>query len=151
MEQILKGEIPDPVGVLVSLVSRIVSIGLPRASGHLFLVGQLLECASQDPVLATTLGRACIGSNDAPLDSKEGGSNACPGEVNSMGHFQGFTSFLAAHCVSTSCPAHIKSDLMYVAMELVDCCTTAAAAGLEELSAQVCVFVIGIALHVFVV
>lgn len=39
--------------------------------------------------------------------------------------FCGFAAFLAANAVSASCPDHIKSDVMYVAMELLDCCTMA--------------------------
>lgn len=128
------------MGVLVSLVSRIVSLGLPRASGHLFIVGQLLTEASHDPALAVILGRACVGKNDALQGEGDAGRFSCdPAGTGGTRHLRGFSSFLAAHCTSASCPDHVKSDLMYVAMELLDCCTAAASAGLEELSEQVCI------------
>lgn len=121
--QTLKGELPDPVGTLTSLVSRTISLGIPRASGHLFLVGQLLTNASHDRTLATTLGIFCteLGS------TAEGSCFTNDGRMEDFGQeaLREFPSFLAAHAVSVSCPDHIKSDVMYVAMELLDCCKVA--------------------------
>lgn len=109
------------MSVLASLVSRIVSFGLPRASGHLYLVGQLLTNASHDRALAATLGNACITRGDEAPRGCEGG---LVGGAD-LRRFHGFGSFLAAHTVSVSCPDSIKSDVLYVAMELLDCCTAA--------------------------
>lgn len=47
--------------------------------------------------------------------------------------FRGFGSFLAAQAVSVSCPDNVKSDVLYIAMELVDCCATPA---YQEVSLQ---------------
>lgn len=163
--QALKDELDDPVGVLASLVSSTVSLGLPRASGHLYLVGQLLTNASHDLALATALGNACFGrcGDDCDDDghlahpqaaalgvSVAGGSGGdgagvpvpggyCRGGGGGGGRavaerrsaeqerLGGFGTFLASHALSASCQDHVKSDVLYVALELLDCCTTAGA------------------------
>ncbi|CAM9160635.1 unnamed protein product, partial [Scytosiphon promiscuus] len=134
----LKEELQDPVGVLASLVSSIVSLGLPRASSQLYLVGQLLTSASRDRVVATTLGNACfhpLGEEHHAVEQQL--HHAIVGMDESGGRIQlrGFGSFLAAHALSASCPDHVKSDVLYVAMELLDCCTTAGmTAGIQRAS-----------------
>lgn len=142
MPQALKDDLDDPVAVLASLVSSTVSLGLPRASGHLFLVGQLLTNASHDLALATTLGDACFGRRDdlahpqaAPppgvAGGNGGGGEGMPGSAAERGmqqeRLRGFGNFLASHAVSASCQDRVKSDVLYVALELLDCCTTAGA------------------------
>lgn len=49
------------------------------------------------------------------------------GGAGSVLPFRGFASFLAAHAVSVSSPDHVKSDVIFVAMELLDCCLAVAA------------------------
>lgn len=114
------------MGVLASLVSRTVSLGLPRASGHLFTVGQLLANASHDRALSGFLADACTNGGDAA----NAGNCRRSGDRTSAGGggdaFRGFASFLAAHAVSVSCADDIRSDVIYVAMEVLDCCTAAA-------------------------
>lgn len=143
MFQALKDDLGDPVGVLASFVSSTVSLGLPRASGHLYLVGQLLTNASHDLALATALGNACFGRGDDHLahpqraaalgvaDGNGGGGvgmapGGCRGGVTEksveLERLRGFGSFLASHALSASCQDHVKSDVLYVALELLDCC-----------------------------
>lgn len=125
--KVLKDELPDPVGVLASLVSRTVSLGLPRASGHLYTIGQLLANASHDRALSAFLADACANVGG---DANVGNSSRRSGDHTSAAGgggkaFLGFASFLAAHAVSVSCQDDIRSDVIYVAMEVLDCCTTA--------------------------
>lgn len=153
MLQALKDELDDPVGVLASLVSSTISLGLPRASGHLYLVGQLLANASHDLALASTLANACFGryrddhrlahpqATALGIADRSGGSGGVPGggggdavterrsveQERFQVRFQGFGSFLASHALSASCQDHVKSDVLYVALELLDCCSTAGA------------------------
>eukprot|EP00903_Cladosiphon_okamuranus_P005498 g5479.t1 len=142
----LKDELDDPVGVLASLVSSTVSLGLPRASGHIYLIGQLLTNASHDLALATVLGNACFGrygrdnhhpSHPLGVANGSGGGGGVPGggcggcmterRGVEQERFQGFGSFLASHALSASCQDHVKSDVLFVALELLDCCATAGA------------------------
>ncbi len=135
--------------VLASLVSRTLSLGLPRAAAHLYLIGQITTFASHDRALAAILGNACFGRRDdraphqIPLPPFGGGAGAGDGRggglrtpgrgrggatengVEGEEWLRGFGSFLAAHAVSASCPDEVKSDVLYVAMELLDCCTVA--------------------------
>lgn len=111
----LKAELPDMVDTLLSLVSSTVSLGLPRASNHLFAIGQLLADASRDRAFAAILAESC--KILAPGGSEVTGCRA----ENAMTSLGGFVSFLAGNIVSTSSPDHVKSDLMYVALELLDC------------------------------
>lgn len=113
------------MGVLSSLISSTLSLGLPRASGHLYLVGQLLISASHDRALAITIGNACMMHEGAPIESNGIFCRSRTAEGIEGSNFGGFASFLAAHAVSSSCPDHVKSDVIYVAMELLDCCATA--------------------------
>lgn len=121
------------MGVLASLVSSTVSLGLPRALVHLYLVGQLLTNASHDLALATTLGNACFGRCDdlAHPQALGAGHGNGGGGMTERGveqeRLRGFGSFLASHALSASCQDHVKSDVLYVALELLDCCTTAGA------------------------
>lgn len=116
----LKSELPDPVNTLASLISRTMSLGLPRASGHLYAIGQLLSDASQDRALAMIIADACMAGATAAamgwsmMRGAVGGG--CPTPLSE------FSSFLASHAASASSPDHIKSDVVYVAMELLDCC-----------------------------
>lgn len=156
--QTVKGELDDPVGVLASLVSSTVSLGLPRASGHLYVIGQLLTDASRDRVLATTLGNACFGrrSDDhahrqalgiggggtevGVSISPDGAGDGVTERSVEGGRLRGFGPFLAAHALSPSCPDHVRSDVLYVAMELLDCSTTAcidAAVALPQVDIEV--------------
>lgn len=146
------------MGVLASLVSSTVSLGLPRASGHLYLIGQLLADASHDRALATTLGNACFGrhcddharrqalgvgdGNDVGVTTSSGGGEGGVTETSvEEERLRGFGPFLSAHALSASCPDHIKSDVLYVAMELLDCCTTACmdAAVAPQVDVYVCI------------
>ncbi|CAN0375875.1 unnamed protein product, partial [Ectocarpus sp. 12 AP-2014] len=134
----LKEELPDPVAALTSLISSTVSLGLPRASGHLYLVGKLLANASHDRALAATLGNSCFGRCDGHGQRQQQalaiGDRSGQGIVASHGgsgvetsdegeELRGFGAFLAAQALSTSCSDHTKSDVLFVALELLDCCT----------------------------
>ncbi|CAM9827019.1 unnamed protein product [Ectocarpus sp. 6 AP-2014] len=133
----LKEELPDPVAVLTSLISSTVSLGIPRASGHLYLVGKLLANASHDRALAATLGNSCFGRRDGHGQRQQqalaigdrSGQGIVPGhggsgaETRDEGEeLRGFGAFLAAQALSTSCSDHTKSDVLFVALELLDCC-----------------------------
>ncbi|CAM9350518.1 unnamed protein product, partial [Sphacelaria rigidula] len=134
----LKDELPDPIGTLVSLVSRTLSLGLPRASGHLLAIGKLLSDAWQDPPLATFLADACMADASAvtaaaaaPGGSARGGGVA-GGERGVDGRvvttaFSEFAAFLAHAASSSSLSDQVKSDVVFVAMELLQCCLTAGA------------------------
>lgn len=111
------------MGVLAVLASRTMSLGLPRASGHLYLIGQLLTQLSHDHTLVITLGRACVRQNDSRTAGTSGRAARFGGE-----HFVTFASFLASHAASASCLDHVKSDVIYVSMELLDFCTMAGVA-----------------------
>ena len=154
--QALKEDLDHPVGVLASLVSSTISFGLPRAAAHLYLIGQIATCASHDRALATTLGNACFGRCDdqahrrAPPfgggsgteEGSRGGTRVSGGGrgvatesgVEGEEGLGGFAPFLAAHAVSASCPDRVKSDVLYVAMELLDCCTVACTAATPQVN-----------------
>lgn len=127
------------MAVLTSLISSTVSLGLPRASVHLYLVGKLLANASHDRVLAATLGNSCFRRRDGHGQRQQQalaiGDRSGQGIVPSHGgsgveisdegeELRGFGAFLAAQALSTSCSDHTKSDVLFVALELLDCCTT---------------------------
>ncbi|CAM9618499.1 unnamed protein product [Ectocarpus fasciculatus] len=143
----LKEELPDPVAVLTSLISSTVSFGLPRASGHLYLVGKLLTNASHDRALAAALGNSCFGRRDGHAQRQQQalaigdrrGQGIFPGhggsgfETRDKGEeLRGFGAFLAAQALSTSCSDHLKSDVLFVALELLDCCTAGCMGGLKD-------------------
>lgn len=108
------------------------------------MIGQLLTDASRDRVLAATLGNVCFGRRDdhahrhalgigggsggteVGMSISPGGAGGGATASNVEGErLRGFGPFLAAHALSASCPDHVKSDVLYVAMELLDCSTTA--------------------------
>lgn len=123
------------------------------------MIGQLLTDASRDRALATTLGNACFGrrcvdhahqkafriggGNDVGRSISSGGAGGgVTGSSAEEERLRGFGPFLAAHALSTSCPDHVKSDVLYVTMELLDCCTTAcmdAAVALQVAVFYVCI------------
>lgn len=141
------------MAVLTSLISSTVSFGLPRASGHLYLVGKLLANASHDRALAATLGKSCFGRRDGHAQRQQQslaiGDRSGQGNVPSHGgsgvetsdegeELRGFGEFLAAQALSTSCSDHTKSDVLFVALELLDCCTAACVGAGIALQASIC-------------
>lgn len=84
-------------------------LSLPRASAHLVALGQLLSDAAEDTDLAATLASVCI-------------EDAAKGLPCDPGSFRGFLSFLATHVSSGSSTDRIKADILYIALELLDCC-----------------------------
>lgn len=111
----LKTEFPDLMRALAALVTSTVSLGLPRASNLLFVVGQLLAYASHDRAFAALVAEACM--TGAPGRGATAGGEASA----DLTAFGGFASFLEANAVSVSSPDEVKSDLIYVAWELVEC------------------------------
>lgn len=132
------------MGTLASLVSRIISLGLPRASNHLFAVGQLLSDASQDQALAATLTGACI------TYTQSGGEAPCCRVDESLSPFRSFASFLAAHVSSLSLLDQVKSDVIYVTLELLDCILatgTKAGLGMAQARSKDTIAVLALAFH----
>ncbi|CAM9489958.1 unnamed protein product, partial [Choristocarpus tenellus] len=115
--QALRDELVDVAGTLVALMSRSMAIGLPRASGHLFTLGQLLTDASKDVALASHLYLQVIwgGGKEGNMD----GTVHLPGPR--MRTTREFTSFLSAHATSRIAPDHVRSDVIYIALELLEC------------------------------